>query len=53
MNKKKYYRKRKNRRNWAYELPNNHRKWIGFKRGEYMENDITDNLYTLVRKNAL
>lgn len=35
MNKKKYYQKRKNRK--RYELPNNHRKWIGFKRGEYMQ----------------
>lgn len=38
MNKKKYYQNRKNRKDRRYELPNNHRKWIGFKRGYNMDN---------------
>lgn len=38
MNKKKYYQNRQNRRDRRYELPNNHRKWIGFKRGDNMDN---------------
>lgn len=37
MKKKKYYQKRQNRK--RYELPNNHRKWIGFKRGEHIKTD--------------